>query len=171
MGPDVGPAGARVAVGAQHRSDGVVLEAGREQIRRRVAAGVGDEDDWAVVALAGGVGRITRRDREPVGVGGSGLHRLRDRRLPLPQIEAGQHGGRRVRVADGQDERAGGELGRLGLHRSGGEQLEQPFRGPDVAAAVAAHVEDQAVVGEQVEQARDLADELVGVTDEERVEP
>src|SRR6476469_7435996 len=50
--PDVRASGARVAVGAEDRSNAVILKAGGENVRRAVAERIGDQHDRSEVALA-----------------------------------------------------------------------------------------------------------------------
>ena len=127
-------------VDAQHRADLVVLEARREDVGRAVAQRVGDEDDRAVVELAGAVDDVRRVERQRARVLRAGLDRLgRWSRASPARSSSRPHSSA---VASGVD-----ELHRLGLDPARGEELEQELGRDDVPAAVAAYVHDQAVRG------------------------
>lgn len=99
----------------------------------RPAAGVGDEDHGADVALADGVGPLRQRDRERRGVGRPCLHGLLHRGEPRTQVDL-LRGVGRVLPADREVERRGGELQRRRGDLPRRERLEGELAGMDVSA-------------------------------------
>jgi hypothetical protein len=123
----------------------VILESGREDVGRRIATGIGDEHDRALIMLADGVGAVLGGDRMGGRIGGTGLGGLVKGFEPRSQVDLV---GRVVLVpaADPQVQRRGDELHRLGDDPSRRERLQGELAGEDVAAAVAAHIHDQPVL-------------------------
>ena len=148
MIPHVGAAGAGVVVDAQDGAHLVILKAGGEDVRRAVAERIGDEDDRALVDLTDvvalrGIGQ--RKALREAGARGDGhLQRL----VPLLQP--------RFRRGHLQRERRRREMEWLGRDGMRAQGLQQALAEIDVAAAVAADVEDQAGRRQRAEDAHEL---------------
>jgi len=65
----------------------------------------------------------------------------------------------------------GDELDRFGHDRPGRERLQGELAGEDVAATVATDVDDQPVLGQELDQTHELGGERVGVLDAEGEDP
>ena len=158
----------RILVHPDDPSDPMVLETGGEDVRRAVAAGVGDQHDGAVVLLAHLVGRRRIGDGKGLGIGGPGAHGLIGGLLPGFQAEIAV---RAVGTAMPVDQRTGHGVGdelhpfRLDPGRRQG--LKQHFTREDEPAAVAADVEDQSVPRHQRQQPDELVQEQPFVVDTE----
>ena len=64
MCPDVRAAGAGIIIHTQNLADLMILEAGRENIRRTLTTRIGHQHDRSMVFLPFAVGKIGRRNRK-----------------------------------------------------------------------------------------------------------
>ena len=147
--PDVGAAGAGGLADAEERADAVVDEAGREQVARGIGGGVADQHDRPAVLLADRVALVGIGDRHRLRVQLAVAHRGVERRLPRPELVGERRQRRHVARERRRQHREPRRLDVLGR-----EQLQRELGGRDVAAGVAAHVDDQAASAAAAESAR-----------------